>query len=171
MFLRRVVVCLIFLGYLVGANAKFADSVEECPALKPRQAPPTNVRDLRPDDIRMIGALGDSVMAGFGAKGIQGYSLISLSSIYESRGLSFGGGDEPGVCTIPNLIKRYSPLVLGSSRGEHMVEYCGDRPKIDHLNAAQSGAIADNLDHELNYLLPGIETLCPFLLLTYIYQP
>lgn len=32
---------------------------------------------------------------------------------------------------------------------------CQDRPRRDQLNAAQSGAIAMNLDHELDYLIPG----------------
>jgi hypothetical protein len=36
------------------ALAKIAvDNINKCPPLKPRDAPPSNVRDLRPDDIEV----------------------------------------------------------------------------------------------------------------------
>ena len=41
------------------ASALTAASIGECPQLAPRATPPTSPRDLRPDDIKVIGALGD----------------------------------------------------------------------------------------------------------------
>ena len=42
------------------ANAQqFASSISECPKLPGRTSPPTNPRDLRPDDIKVIAAMGD----------------------------------------------------------------------------------------------------------------
>lgn len=40
-------------------QAETASSIESCPALKPRASPATKVGDLRPDDIKVVAALGD----------------------------------------------------------------------------------------------------------------
>jgi phospholipase B1 len=42
-----------------GNQALTAPTIAECPVLKPRSAPATNVADLRPDDIKVVAALGD----------------------------------------------------------------------------------------------------------------
>ncbi|GFZ44598.1 hypothetical protein JCM24511_02322 [Saitozyma sp. JCM 24511] len=42
--------------------------LEQCPALTPRSIPPRDARDVRPDDIRVVAALGDSITAGFLAR-------------------------------------------------------------------------------------------------------
>ncbi|KAI9027281.1 hypothetical protein CLU79DRAFT_698169 [Phycomyces nitens] len=99
-------------------------TIEECPSLKPRSSPPKNVYDLRPDDITVVGAIGDSITAGFAADGIQGDSLLNIKSIYEYRGVSYAGGGDPGAITVPNLLKKYSPKLLGPSIGEHLAELC-----------------------------------------------
>lgn len=40
-------------------QAGTAPKIEGCPALSPRVTAPTKVTDLRPDDIKVIAALGD----------------------------------------------------------------------------------------------------------------
>ncbi|RSH83935.1 hypothetical protein EHS25_005179 [Saitozyma podzolica] len=42
--------------------------LEQCPDLTPRSTPPRDARDVRPDDIRVVAALGDSITAGFLAR-------------------------------------------------------------------------------------------------------
>ena len=42
-----------------GSQAITASSIEECPPLKPRSSPATKANDLRPDDIKVVAALGD----------------------------------------------------------------------------------------------------------------
>ncbi|KAI9352319.1 hypothetical protein BD770DRAFT_368275 [Pilaira anomala] len=145
-------------------QAGTAPSIDKCPALTPRSSPPTKVSDLRPDDIKVVAALGDSIMAGFAAAGVQG-SVINLKSITEYRGISYGGGGDSGAITIPNFIKKYSPKVKGASVGEHLAEICYGplcppfqyRPLRDVLNAAQSAGLAMNLDNMLDYLLPAMK--------------
>lgn len=39
--------------------AATASSIGACPALKPRATAATSVADLRPDDIKVVAALGD----------------------------------------------------------------------------------------------------------------
>jgi len=54
----------------------------------------------------------------------------------------------------------------GSSKGDHFLEVCFGvfcptyqyHPNQDNLNAAQSGAMASNLIHELNYLIPTLKS-------------
>ncbi|KAF7726750.1 hypothetical protein EC973_008438 [Apophysomyces ossiformis] len=155
---------LVNLSFVAIASARTEGSIENCPSLHPRDARPTNVRDLRPDDIKVIAAMGDSFMAGFGAKGIQG-NILNISSLFEYRGGSFGAGGDNGIATLPNFIKRYNPNLLGASVGEHMAEYCEGsacmprqyNPVFDRLNAAQSGSMMQNLAHQIDYVLEGLK--------------
>ncbi|KAF7726751.1 hypothetical protein EC973_008439 [Apophysomyces ossiformis] len=161
---------LVLLGFmstvLAGlASASSASSISECPSLSPRASPATDARDLRPDDIKIVAGLGDSIMAAFAADGIQGSSILNLSSLYEIRGVSYAMGGGDGAITLPNFIKRYNPNLGGASVGDHLVEFCYGgfcppfqyRPSMDKLNSAQSGAMAMDLEHELDYLLPALK--------------
>ncbi|KAI7864703.1 hypothetical protein BDF14DRAFT_1731692 [Spinellus fusiger] len=136
-----------------------------CPLLTPRLSPPTSVKDLRPDDIRVIAGIGDSVMAGFAAKGIK-TRFISTNTFQEDRGVSFAMGGDDGAVTIPNLFQFYSRDLYGSSVGSQLITVCFGpgfcpkgqyRPKIGGLNAAQSGARSANLDHEIDYLIKQLD--------------
>ncbi|EPB87680.1 hypothetical protein HMPREF1544_05461 [Mucor circinelloides 1006PhL] len=145
--------------------AATASSIGACPALKPRATAATSVADLRPDDIKVVAALGDSIMAGFAAEGIQGTNIINIKSLYEYRGVSYGGGGDPGADTVPNYFKRYNPSIKGASVDEHLVEICYGiicppfqyKPLKDVLNAAQSAAMAQNLDSQLDYLITAMK--------------
>ncbi|KAI9272278.1 SGNH hydrolase-type esterase domain-containing protein, partial [Helicostylum pulchrum] len=133
--------------------------ISQCPTLSPR-TPPTSVHDLRADDIKVIGALGDSITAGFGIMGLNtSLPLIAAMSaaFKEYRGLSYSAGGDAGAFTVPNYIKHYQTNLTGYSVGSHLPERCHDLPNKDGLNAAQSGAIARNLDHQLDYLLERIK--------------
>ncbi|KAG0170908.1 hypothetical protein DFQ28_001416 [Apophysomyces sp. BC1034] len=148
---------LVFVAVVAADGPVNAGSIADCSALTPRSTPATDARDLRPDDIKIVAGLGDSIMAGFGAKGIRGSSILNVSSLHEIRGVSYALGGDDDAITIPNFFKQYSPTLIGASVGEHIVEYCKDQPNKDRLNAAQSGAMAYNLNHELNYLLPALK--------------
>ncbi|KAF7722980.1 hypothetical protein EC973_002450 [Apophysomyces ossiformis] len=157
--MRLEVLLLCFYNFY-GSYGRFAGSIEDCPSLEPRTSPPTNVRDLRPDDIKVVSSMGDrytvSILAGFAARGIQGWSIFDIRTLFEYRGASFGGGGDAGFATIPNMIKRYRPDIVGASVGEHLIEYCGDNRWLDHLNVAQSGALIETLDYEVDLLMNAI---------------
>ncbi|KAF7721874.1 hypothetical protein EC973_003970 [Apophysomyces ossiformis] len=137
--------------------ATSAATIADCPVLSARSSPATDARNLRPDDIKVVAGIGDSIMAGFAAAGIQGSSILNLKSLYEIRGVSYAMGGNNDATTIPNFIERYSPKLSGASVGKHLVELCYDRPSLDKLNSAQTGAMAMDLEHELNYLLPALK--------------
>lgn len=74
-------------------------------------------------------------------------------------------GGQPNVSSIANFLKRYSPNLIGASVGTHWVEVCADYfcpskhvPAIDHLNAAQSGAWAQNLPDQATWLISQIKS-------------
>ncbi|OAD01374.1 hypothetical protein MUCCIDRAFT_165262 [Mucor lusitanicus CBS 277.49] len=134
----------------------------KCPFLSARTAPPQNVRDLRPDDFRIVMGLGDSVMAGFAAKGVQDNNFFNIKNLYENRGISFAMGGDDNTVTVPNIINYYSYNLVGSSKRDHIIsnQICPDgqyRPKIDVLNAAQSGARSLNLNHQIDYILDYLD--------------
>jgi len=124
----------------------------DCPPLTPHV--PENVNDLRPDDIKVIMTLGDSITAGFGIQGSSGL-------LNEYRGLSWSIGGDDDAITLANMLQSYSTDIQGSSLGSHIMEVCYGlvcpplqyHPSLDVLNAAQSGAMVDDLPHELDYLL------------------
>jgi phospholipase B1 len=75
---------------------------------------PTSVDRLRPSDIKIVAAMGDSLTAGNGAGGDK------LSEVLlEYRGLSFSIGGDPDIgslSTLPNILKQFGTQVLGASR-------------------------------------------------------
>lgn len=95
-----------------------------CPFLPPRKNPATSVHDLRPDDIRVVMGLGDSVMAAFAAKGIQDGTFFTMANLHEDRGVSFAMGGDPNTVTVPNILHYYSYHLVGSSVGSHLISIC-----------------------------------------------
>ncbi|CAG8558485.1 11190_t:CDS:2 [Gigaspora margarita] len=142
----------------------FVNDIALCPPLTPRISPPANVHDLRPDDIKMIMALGDSITAGFLANAICDENNTTMK-LHEYRGVSYAMGGDIGAVSIANFFKHYSPELKGASLGYHLVEVCYGvicppkqyKPEQDQMNAAQSGSLAKNLDYQVEYLLRQFE--------------
>jgi hypothetical protein len=49
----------IILSTLTTATALNATAIKDCPALTPRSSSPVDITDLRIDDIKIFGSLGD----------------------------------------------------------------------------------------------------------------
>ncbi|KPP78103.1 phospholipase B1, membrane-associated-like [Scleropages formosus] len=99
------------------------------------RTPSRSVHRLRPEDIKVVASLGDSLTAGFGAKS---KNLLELTTEY--RGVSWSiGGDETleTVTTLPNILRKFNPSLMGFSRGR------GDRQK--GFNLAVSGAKSSDI--------------------------
>ncbi|CAH2071925.1 unnamed protein product, partial [Iphiclides podalirius] len=76
---------------------------------------PTSVHRLRPGDIDVVAAIGDSLVAGSGA-----LEEFALGAIVEYRGVSWcAGGDSTWreFLTLPNILKEYNPNLRGYSTG------------------------------------------------------
>nr|XP_012643769.1 phospholipase B1, membrane-associated isoform X1 [Microcebus murinus] len=88
-----------------------------CPDKDPSDAIPTSVHRLKPADIKVIGALGDSLTAGNGAGSTPGNILDVLT---QYRGLSWSvGGDQnvSSVTTLANILREFNPSLQGFSVG------------------------------------------------------
>ncbi|XP_021926394.1 phospholipase B1, membrane-associated-like isoform X2 [Zootermopsis nevadensis] len=74
---------------------------------------PTSVHRLRPGDIDVVGAMGDSLTAGTGTAAA---GLVELA--VENRGMSWSGGGESTwreYLTLPNILREYNPALIGYS--------------------------------------------------------
>ncbi|KAM8833327.1 phospholipase B1, membrane-associated [Synchiropus picturatus] len=86
-----------------------------CAHTAPSSSVPTSAHRIRPADIKVVAALGDSITAGFGAKA---KNLLQLRTEY--RGVSWSiGGDKTleTVTTLPNILKKFNPDIKGASKG------------------------------------------------------
>ncbi|KAK9765225.1 hypothetical protein K7432_006603 [Basidiobolus ranarum] len=89
----KVISGFVLIAGLFGTSeVDAAKDISQCPRLTPRSSVPTSVGDLRADDIKVFMALGDSITAGFAAKGIQNDRFLSFKSFYENRGASYAAG-------------------------------------------------------------------------------
>lgn len=134
---------------------KYVADIKECLVLA-RRPIPANARDIRPDDVTVIMALGDSVSAAFYAQS------TSWAELIEWRGLSYATGMDDGAVTLATLMSHYTADLAGGSYGDQVATLCplGDdmctpqfESEVAGLNAAISGAHASNLPHETEYLL------------------
>lgn len=130
----------------------------DCPQLPPLSRPAETVYELKPQDIKVVMALGDSITAGFGMMGRHGDLFEDLQ---EYRGQSWCIGGDANASTIGSFLRFYSPEVQGLSLGHHIGELCYGplcppfqyESSKDVLDAAQSGAMIPNLvSHEFKYL-------------------
>ncbi|XP_063824481.1 phospholipase B1, membrane-associated [Ostrinia nubilalis] len=79
------------------------------------RSPPTSVHRLRPGDIDVVAAIGDSLVAGNGAM-----EEFALGAFVEYRGVSWcagGDGTWREYLTLPNILKEFNPNLRGYSTG------------------------------------------------------
>ncbi|AWP16316.1 putative phospholipase B1 membrane-associated [Scophthalmus maximus] len=87
-----------------------------CVNTAPSNSVPTSAHMVRPADIKVVAALGDSLTTGFGAKA---KSLLQLRTEY--RGVSWSIGADrtlETVTTLPNILKKFNPTIKGASKGQ-----------------------------------------------------
>ncbi len=122
-------------------NATFDCKVESA-----QQA--TSVHSLRPQDIKVVAALGDSLTAGLGAKA---KTIVGL--LTENREISWSIGGESNletVVTLPNIVKKFNPNLFGFSTesSSYLFTYTGVG-----LNVAVSGQKANNMYEQARVLI------------------
>ncbi|XP_026857456.2 phospholipase B1, membrane-associated [Electrophorus electricus] len=103
---------------ITGGIYKIMGTELPCKVLTPSNTPPTSVHEVRPADIRVVAALGDSLTAANGV-GSAPYNLLDVLTQY--RGLSWSvGGDRnlSTVTTLPNILREFNPALLGFSEGK-----------------------------------------------------
>ncbi|XP_048831450.1 phospholipase B1, membrane-associated isoform X1 [Brienomyrus brachyistius] len=117
-----------------------------CAVHGPSDPVPSSVHRLRPTDIKVVAALGDSLSAGFGAKA---KNLLQLTNEY--RGVSWSiGGDQTleTVTTLPNILRKFNPSLRGFSTGIGTAQR--------GFNMAVSGAKAFNIPAQVEKLIQAL---------------
>ncbi|CAB3407241.1 unnamed protein product [Caenorhabditis bovis] len=118
-----------------------------CPRIKAELLTGTSVADISPEDIKIISAMGDALATGVG---------LWPNADIEFRGASFPiGGDSTidGLVTIPNILREFSPKLVGVSHGMG-----ADLP--DHqLNVAKTGATTVDLPRQAKELVRRLKKL------------
>ncbi|XP_044147258.1 phospholipase B1, membrane-associated [Bufo gargarizans] len=104
---------------------------------------PKSVHELRPGDIKVVAALGDSLTAAFGAKST---SLVTLTTEWRGVAWSIGGdGTLETYTTLPNIFKKFNPNVKGYSTGTGTANQM--------FNVAVGGAKAENIPAQAENLV------------------
>ncbi|KAM6432625.1 phospholipase B1, membrane-associated [Rhynochetos jubatus] len=122
-----------------------------CEDRSPSSPPATSVHSLKPADVKIIAALGDSLTAG---TGIASDNLLNLDTEY--RGLSWSiGGDESleNVTTLPNIFREFNVTIMGYSTGTG-----SENDANAFLNQAVPGAQAEHLPAQARKLLELMKT-------------
>ncbi|CAB3361449.1 Hypothetical predicted protein [Cloeon dipterum] len=99
--------------------------------------PPTSVHRLRPGDIDVVAAIGDSLVAGDAALDDSPFSVF-----IQYRGVSWcagGQSDWRKYLTVPNILKQFNPNVTGFSTGEGSYQ-----SKNARFNMAMPAALDDD---------------------------
>ncbi|XP_040151388.1 phospholipase B1, membrane-associated isoform X1 [Anopheles arabiensis] len=118
-----------------------------CPTEGMRSARvPTSVHELRPGDIDVVAALGDSLTAGTGvlATGI-------LELIIENRGLSWcigGQGTWRQYLTLPNILKVFNPNLNG-----YVVADSLSIDRASRFDVAEIAGMSQDLPHQARNLI------------------
>ncbi|XP_064014424.1 phospholipase B1, membrane-associated [Pogoniulus pusillus] len=122
-----------------------------CEDRSPSFPPATSVHALKPADVKIIAALGDSLTAG---TAMASDNLLDLNIEY--RGLSWSiGGDASleNVTTLPNILREFNAMLVGYSTGIGSVN-----DSNAFLNQAVPGAQAEHLSAQARNLLRLMKT-------------
>uniref|UniRef100_A0AC34FDJ5 Lipase_GDSL domain-containing protein n=1 Tax=Panagrolaimus sp. ES5 TaxID=591445 RepID=A0AC34FDJ5_9BILA len=144
----------------IGGPRKWGDPITDiggnisCDPLMmvPSKNIPTNVNSLRPADIKLVMALGDSLTAANGAG-----AEDPLEIILQYRGLAFLAGGDKALeqhITIPNILRKFNPNLFGQSKGIG----ASDVWNVAYLNSAVPGAKADDLPGQALDLVQKLQT-------------
>lgn len=132
-----------------------------CEYIAPSDTEPTSVHALRPGDIDLVAALGDSITAGNGAGAD---TIVGVINNYRGLSFSVGGYYKPVVSsntnsdvtehfTIPNALKRYNPDIKGWASG---IASPGSEKAA--LDMAVAGSTAINLTVQAHNLVQELQS-------------
>ncbi|XP_065084834.1 phospholipase B1, membrane-associated-like [Ochlerotatus camptorhynchus] len=112
---------------------------------------PKSVHKLRPGDINVIAAMGDSLTAASGAA-----SSNMLDLYMENRGLAWSIGGQwnwRNVTTLPNILKEFNPKLVGYSLGDSYPFH-----RETQFNMAEIGAVSYDMPFMARSLVKRIRS-------------
>jgi phospholipase B1 len=126
----------------------------KCPDMSPSSQIPTSVHAVKPADIKIVAALGDSLTAANGA-GAPKEDAVAI--LLQYRGLAFQGGGDKGLdghITLPNILRKYNPSIFGYANGVS----ASDVWEKAHLNLGFPGAESGDLIGQARQLVQLMQT-------------
>lgn len=109
--------------------------------LTPSTSTPTSVHRLRPGDVKVVGAMGDSLTAANGAKAT---SVLGLLIEYRGFAWSIGGQTHIGDhTTLPNILRHSNPNLVGHSTGNGAAGSANAK-----MNVAEPGKVASDMPNQ-----------------------
>lgn len=98
-----------------GSAQNIPEGSLQCPSSGPSPTKPTSVHKLRPADVDVVAAIGDSLTA---ANGALAATPLGLLTEYRGRSFSMGGDkDASSVVTMPNVLRTHVADLHGHSSG------------------------------------------------------
>merc|ERR1711931_105390 len=121
-----------------GQSQSVPESQLNCPDFPPSPSAPTSVHALRPSDVSVVAAIGDSLTA---ANGALAKTPLGLLTEYRGRAFAMGGDkDVSSVVTMPNILRTHANDLHGHSSGSGKQGSNGAK-----LNYAVPGSTAQDL--------------------------
>ncbi|CAN8203441.1 unnamed protein product [Coccothraustes coccothraustes] len=119
-----------------------------CPDRDPSDTVPVSVHNLKPADIRVIAALGDSLTAANGA-GSRPHDVLDVLTQYRGLSWSVGGNENIStVTTLPNILREFNPTLVGYSIGTGR-----QNSNNASLNQAVAGARSEDVPEQVRKLV------------------
>lgn len=109
---------------------------------------PTSVHALRPGDVQVVGAMGDSITAACGAGAS---TLLGLGLEYRGQSWSIGGqSDLKEVVTLPNILRQFNPRLKGFNTKSDTTIILANGAGF---NTAISGSVANGMPGQAKRLV------------------
>ncbi|XP_063227169.1 phospholipase B1, membrane-associated-like [Bacillus rossius redtenbacheri] len=120
-------------------------------ALEKARSPqrPFSVHRLRPGDVDLVAAMGDSLTSG---NGVLAANLLQVA--VENRGMSWSIGGQASwrqFLTLPNILKELNPALLGYSECDTW-----SHKRESQLNVAEGAAMVRDMPHQARLLVKRI---------------
>ncbi|XP_076442169.1 phospholipase B1, membrane-associated-like [Babylonia areolata] len=122
-----------------------------CSMLPKSPTVPKSVHSLRPGDVNIVGAMGDSLSAG---TGLAAHTI--LGDLIQYRGLTWSGGGQSNFedqITVPNILRKYNPELYGFATGNGKED-----SKHAFFNVAVSGSTSSDLLPQARKLIDRMKT-------------
>lgn len=121
-----------------GQSQSVPEGQLNCPDFPPSPSTPSSVHALRPSDVEVVAAIGDSLTA---ANGALAKTPLGLLTEYRGRAFAMGGDkDVSSVVTMPNILRTHANDLHGHSSGSGKQGSNGAK-----LNYAVPGSTAQDL--------------------------
>ncbi|KAM4690558.1 phospholipase B1, membrane-associated-like [Rhinophrynus dorsalis] len=150
---QKIKVCMEFPEKAI--NWSRYNEAFKCPDMSPSAEVPTTVDRVKPADVKIVAALGDSLTAGIAANAT---NVLEIPNEYRQLSWCIGGyGNLSDVITLPNILKLFNPDIVGFAK-RRTVSYRPASLEDTGLNLAVTGANSFLLPHQTRRLIDTIRS-------------